>query len=121
VLDGHIVLSRRIAESGRYPAVDVEASVSRVMSAIVSREQRELVQTFRQIGACYERHRDLISVGAYRRGSDPQVDRAIALYAPMQRFLHQLPEEAVGFDASLEALRLLLADSGPTERQENVT
>ena len=121
VLDGHIVLSRRIAESGRYPAVDVEASVSRVMSAIVSREQRELVQEFRQIGACYERHRDLISVGAYRRGSDSQVDRAIALYPEMQRFLHQAPEEAVGFGPTLEALRALLADSARTDQQENVT
>jgi flagellum-specific ATP synthase len=121
VLDGHIVLSRRIAESGRYPAVDVEASVSRVMSAIVSREQRELAQAFRQIGACYERHRDLISVGAYRRGSDPEVDRAIAFYPAMQRFLHQGSEEAVGFTQSLEALRQLLADEGPAAEPENAT
>jgi flagellum-specific ATP synthase len=110
VLDGHIVLSRRIAESGRYPAVDVEASVSRVMSAIVSREQRELAQAFRQIGACYERHRDLISVGAYRRGTDKEVDRAIVLFPAMERFLAQAPEESVDFRQSMDALRQLLAD-----------
>jgi flagellum-specific ATP synthase len=121
VLDGHIVLSRRIAESGRYPAVDVEASVSRVMSAIVSREQRELVQTFRQIGACYERHRDLISVGAYRRGTDREVDRAIALYPGMERFMHQAPEEPVGFEQSLDALRQTLADKPETETKESPT
>jgi flagellum-specific ATP synthase len=88
------------------------------MSAIVSREQRELAQAFRQIGACYERHRDLISVGAYRRGTDPEVDRAIALYPAMQRFLHQGPEEAVDFARSLDALRQLLADNGAAGQGE---
>lgn len=111
VLDGHIVLSRRIAERGRYPAIDVEASISRVMNAMVPTGQRRLAQRFRQIAACYEQHRDLITVGAYRRGSDPAVDQAIDLYPRLEAFLDQPPEVAVGVTESLAELeRLLGAD-----------
>ncbi|TVQ44731.1 MAG: flagellar protein export ATPase FliI [Gammaproteobacteria bacterium] len=108
VLDGHIVLSRRIAERGRYPAVDVEASISRVMNAMVPAHQRELAQRFRQIAACYEQHRDLITVGAYRRGSDPAVDQAIDLYPRLEAFLTQPPETAVGVAESLAELERLI-------------
>jgi flagellum-specific ATP synthase len=118
VLDGHIVLSRRIAEVGRYPAVDVEASVSRVMHAVVSQEHRELALEFRRIAACYEQHRDLISVGAYRRGSDAAVDRAIRLFPEIERFLSQAPDDSVALEASLGALRTLLADSDGGETRE---
>src|SRR5207253_9320446 len=84
ILDGHIVLSRRIAESGQYPAIDVEASVSRVMHEISPREQIELARRVRQTLATYEHHRDLIAIGAYERGSDPRVDTAIALWRGIQ-------------------------------------
>lgn len=109
-LDGHIVLSRRIAERGRYPAVDVEASISRVMNALVERPHRELAQRFRQICACYEQHRDLISVGAYRAGTDPAVDEAIRLYPLLETFLTQAPEDAVSFETSRAALEQILAN-----------
>jgi flagellum-specific ATP synthase len=108
VLDGHIVLARRIAERGRYPAIDIEASVSRVMNAVIDERQRTLARRFRRIYACYEQHRDLISVGAYRRGTDPEVDRAIRLYPAMERFLEQLPESRAELAASVAALEALL-------------
>lgn len=117
VLDGHIVLSRRIAESGRYPAVDVEASISRVMNSVVSAEHRDLAMAFRRISACYEEHRDLISVGAYRAGSDPDVDRAIRLYPAIERFLTQLPTQSFTFEQSLAELGELLADPREHEQQ----
>ncbi len=117
VLDGHIVLSRRIAERGRYPAIDVEASISRVMHSMVTPAQRELAQSFRRITACYEQHRDLITVGAYRRGSDAAVDRAIDLYPRMEAFLTQTPEEAVGVGASMRALSRLLGETHASEAE----
>ena len=117
VLDGHIVLSRRIAESGRYPAVDVEASISRVLSSVADDEHLALVQRFRRIYASYSQHRDLISVGAYRRGSDAEVDRAIALYPQMERFLEQPAETSVDFAASLEQLQSLLGDEAAAEER----
>ncbi len=107
-LDGHIVLSRRIAERGRYPAVDIEASISRVMNALVDQPHRQQAQRFRQIYACFEQHRDLITVGAYRRGTDPAVDEAIRLYPELDRLLAQMPEEAVDFAASRTALQQIL-------------
>ncbi|MEQ8993117.1 MAG: flagellum-specific ATP synthase FliI, partial [Pseudomonadales bacterium] len=112
VLDGHIVLSRRIAESGRYPAIDVEASISRVMNTVVSDEHRALAQQFRAVLADYEQHRDLISIGAYRAGSDPKVDRALALLPRLRAFLTQAEGEGVAFDASLDGLRALFAEAG---------
>ena len=74
ILDGHIVLSRRLAESGLYPAIDIEASISRAMHQIATRDQLDLATRFRQVYSTYQQNRDLITVGAYRRGSDPRVD-----------------------------------------------
>ena len=108
ILDGHIVLSRRIAESGQYPAIDVEASVSRVMHEISPREQIELARRVRQTLSTYEHHRDLIAIGAYQRGSDPRVDTAIALWPRIQKFLQQDMHERVSFPESLAALRTVL-------------
>jgi flagellum-specific ATP synthase len=108
ILDGHIVLSRRIAESGQYPAIDVEASVSRVMQEIASREQIELARRLRQTLSTYEHHRDLIAIGAYQRGSDPRVDAAIALWPRIQKFLQQDMHEQVRFAESIAALRAVL-------------
>jgi flagellum-specific ATP synthase len=111
ILDGHIVLSRRIAESGQYPAIDVEASVSRAMHEIASPAQIQVARQFRQTLATYQHNRDLISIGAYQRGSDPQVDNAITLWPRMQRFLQQDMRERVDFAASLTALSAVLAES----------
>jgi flagellum-specific ATP synthase len=97
ILDGHIVLSRRLAEQGHYPAIDIEASISRAMSHLVSGQHFGLVQYFKQLYAHYQRNRDLISVGAYVGGSDPLLDEGIALYPRMEQFLKQGMFEREGF------------------------
>jgi flagellum-specific ATP synthase len=109
ILDGHIVLSRRIAEAGQYPAVDVEASVSRVMQEIIPPEHAELARRFRQTLSTYQQHRDLINIGAYQKGSDPRIDQAIELWPAMQKFLTQQIHERVGHADAVNALRQLFA------------
>jgi flagellum-specific ATP synthase len=89
ILDGHIVLSRALAESGHYPAIDIEQSASRVMHNVVSREHFELARRFRAVYSKYEKGRDLVQIGAYAQGSDPALDEAIALHEDMSRFLQQ--------------------------------
>jgi flagellum-specific ATP synthase len=104
ILDGHIVLSRRIAESGHFPAIDVEASISRVMQEIVPKSHMQLARTFRQTLSTYQQNRDLIAIGAYQKGSDPRVDHAIAQWPKLQQFLQQDMHEAVDFATSLKQL-----------------
>jgi flagellum-specific ATP synthase len=111
ILDGHVVLSRRIAESGRYPAVDVEASVSRAMHEIIPPEHQDLARRFRQQLATYEQNRDLIAIGAYQRGSDPRIDAAIALWPKLERFLQQDMHTRVDFAGSLAGLQAVMAEA----------
>jgi flagellum-specific ATP synthase len=89
VLDGHIVLSRRLAEEGHYPAIDIEASISRVMPQVVSAEHMRLSQRFKQLWSRYQQSRDLISVGAYVAGGDADTDLAIARQPAMVKYLRQ--------------------------------
>lgn len=105
VLDGHIVLSRTIADSGRYPAIDVEASISRVMVEIVTKEQILLARQFKQLYSSYHQNHDLISVGAYRKGSDPTVDKAIEKYPRLNEFLSQEIKEHFSLESSLASLK----------------
>jgi flagellum-specific ATP synthase len=107
ILDGHIALSRRIAEGGRYPAIDVEASISRVMHDIVTPEQQQLARLVRQSTAVYEHHRDLITIGAYQRGSDPRVDAAIGQHARIEAYLNQDMHVSVGYADSVQQLNAL--------------
>jgi flagellum-specific ATP synthase len=95
ILDGHIVLSRDLAEAGHYPAIDIEASISRVMPAVVSREHMRSAQRFRQVYSAYRQQRDLISVGAYQKGSDPKIDEAIVLWPKLSSFLQQETDVSV--------------------------
>jgi len=108
ILDGHIVLARRIADAGHYPAIDIEASVSRVMQDVADRDHAGLARRFRQVLSTYQQNRDLIAIGAYQRGSDPRIDAAIALWPDIQRFLQQDLHERVDFAHSLAALESLL-------------
>jgi flagellum-specific ATP synthase len=115
VLDGHIVLSRQIAETGLYPAIDVEASISRLMPLITTPEQQQLIRRFRALNAAYAQNRDLITIGAYAKGSDPRVDEAIRYWPAIQRFLQQDGNESISFAQSFEALKALLPAERPRE------
>ncbi|MCW9031639.1 MAG: flagellum-specific ATP synthase FliI, partial [Gammaproteobacteria bacterium] len=115
ILDGHIVLSRELAESGHYPAIDVEASISRAMNAVVSDEHLFAAQKFRQTYSTYQQNKDLISVGAYAEGSNPQVDEAIRLHSSQIEFLRQDRQKAVSWDNSLTQLAGVLQNSGNNE------
>ena len=104
ILDGHIVLSRALAESGHYPAIDIEQSASRVMHNVVPRAHFELARGFRAVYSRYQKSRDLIQVGAYMSGSDPQLDEAIRLQPGITAFLQQSMFEAAPMDDSIAAM-----------------
>jgi flagellum-specific ATP synthase len=109
ILDGHIVLSRRLAEAGHYPAIDIEASISRVMNAVVGPDQIDMARRFKALYATYARNRDLIAVGAYAPGSDRQLDAAIAAYPRLEAFLRQTMSEASSLPEAHGRLAALLA------------
>ena len=104
ILDGHIVLSRALAEGGHYPAIDIEQSASRVMHNVVQREHFDMARSFRAIYSRYQKSRDLIQVGAYMSGSDPQLDEAIRLQPGMVGFLQQNMFEGAPLDDCLAAM-----------------
>lgn len=108
ILDGHIVLSRRLAEAGQYPAIDVEASISRVMPQIVSEEHLQHSQNFKQIFSTYRQNQDLINIGAYAAGSDINIDEAIAMYPSLQGLIKQGMNEAVNWQKSLADLQQVM-------------
>ncbi len=108
ILDGHIVLSRDLAESGHFPAIDIEASISRVMPAVVEAGRLDLARRFRQLYSAYSQQRDLITVGAYQRGSDPRVDEAIAYWPQLSAFLQQDVDAPVDYQQSAAALEQVL-------------
>ncbi|KFJ93516.1 ATP synthase [Pseudomonas sp. 1-7] len=104
VLDGHFVLSRRLAEEGHYPAIDIESSISRVMPQVVPPEQLKQAQRFKQLWSRYQQSRDLISVGAYVPGGDADTDQAIARQPVMAQYLRQGLDENVSMAQSREQL-----------------
>jgi flagellum-specific ATP synthase len=107
ILDGHIVLSRTLGEAGHYPAIDVEASISRAMHNIVSEDQFHRAKQLKAAFSKYQRNRDLISVGAYVHGSDPMLDRAILQYPQIEAFLQQDMNQSASMAASLSHLEQL--------------
>ena len=107
ILDGHIVLSRRLVEQGHYPAIDIEASISRAMNHLVSEQHFIQVQHFKHLYAHYQRNRDLISVGAYVNGSDPLLDEAIIMHPRLSKFLKQGMYEADHYSTSMNAFSAL--------------
>ncbi|WP_233851698.1 flagellar protein export ATPase FliI [Paraburkholderia sp. HD33-4] len=109
ILDGHIVLSRSLAEAGHYPAIDIEASISRAMTALIDDNHLNKTRMFKQMLSRYQRNRDLINVGAYSSGRDAVLDRAIALYPRMEAFLQQGFRECANFQPSIDMLNALFA------------
>jgi flagellum-specific ATP synthase len=107
ILDGHVVLSRTLAEAGHYPAIDIEASISRAMTALIPPSQFDTVRRFKQMLSRYQRNRDLISVGAYAPGHDLQLDQAIAMYPRIEAFLQQSMEEPTDYPASIARMTKL--------------
>ncbi len=114
ILDGHVVLSRAIAQRGQYPAIDVGASLSRVMSDVAGRDHRADAAVLRALCASYEANRDLVLMGAYRAGTDPQLDRAMAMQPAIQAFLAQAVDERCTLDDSAAQLHALLAQPAAT-------
>ena len=104
ILDGHIVLTRALAEAGHYPAIDVEQSISRVMSAVVSKEHLAAARGVKRMVARYQRARDLISLGAYVPGQDAELDQAVQRFPAITRLLQQEPLQGAHFDDSLREL-----------------
>ncbi|MFP8965875.1 flagellar protein export ATPase FliI [Pokkaliibacter sp. CJK22405] len=109
ILDGHVVLSRRLAEEGHYPAIDIEASISRAMPQVVSPDFLKQAQKVKQLYSRYQQVRDLISVGAYVRGSDPETDQAIHLMPAIRVFLQQGLHEPVPLAVAHDLVGKLLS------------
>ena len=112
ILDGHIVLSRSLAESGHYPAIDIEASISRVMPQVVSEEHLFQARRIRQVYSTYQQNRDLITLGAYTRGTDARVDLAINAEPAIKALLQQGMKQVTAYDESLEAMSKLARGLG---------
>lgn len=115
ILDGHVVLSRRLAEEGIYPAIDVEASISRAMQNIVDDDHLKMMQRFKQLLARYQQNRDLISIGAYTAGADPETDAAIERFPYLRAFIQQGIKQAVHMSESLSNLKALLKPPANTK------
>ncbi len=113
ILDGHVVLSRQLAEMGHYPAVDIEASISRAMNDITGRDHQDSARAFKQLYSIYQRNKDLISVGAYEQGSDERIDMAIEAMPALLNFLQQDMHTPVNLEESLSQLQTLFPADEP--------
>jgi len=118
ILDGHIVLSRSLAEQGQYPAIDIEASISRLAPQINSVDNIRLQQQFKRNYSLYRQNQDLISVGAYQRGNDAEIDTAIDVQPQLRDFLRQDMTEAVNLTQSYTQLQTLM-QSAAQQAQQN--
>lgn len=113
ILDGHVVLARRLAMRNHFPAIDVSASVSRLMPEVASPEHREAAAALRDFLAAYEQAEDLINIGAYQKGTNPKVDAAIERYEAIISFLRQELDEYSPFEETLALLSEVVRPAGP--------
>lgn len=111
ILDGHIVLSRDLAQLGHYPSIDVLASVSRLMTAVTSEAQREAAKELRAVLATYRKAEDLINIGAYVKGSNDRIDHAINYVDRVNEFLRQGVDEKHSFEETVAMLTGLFSES----------
>jgi len=117
ILDGHIVLSRDLADSGHYPAIDIEASISRAMTEITTPQQQKSAQRFKKLYSTYEKSKDLISVGAYSPGHDLRLDEAVAIQPQLVEFLQQDMNSAVDIMTSCATLDTMVSESSITTQE----
>lgn len=119
ILDGHIVLSRQLADMGQYPAIDLESSVSRVMPMVTTDNQLQASQQIKQLYSIYEQNRDLINVGAYQQGTNASIDKAIAMQPQIQQFMLQSMNQAVSLSESQQQLDQLVKASVALQSEIN--
>ncbi|MFY8272895.1 flagellar protein export ATPase FliI [Pseudoalteromonas sp. SSDWG2] len=112
ILDGHIVLSRELADSGHYPAIDVEKSISRVMPQVVSEQHMQQARLLKQVMALYSENKDMITLGAYQKGTDQVLDQAIDMMPMINQFLRQGMKDVVPYDECLNSLAILFGQGG---------
>lgn len=108
ILDGHFVMDRKLAERGQYPAINVLKSISRVMNQIASPKHKELAQELRALLAAYEENRELIHIGAYKKGTNQEIDRAITFYPKIQNFLMQDIHEHITLEQAIETMNYII-------------
>jgi len=109
ILDGHIVLSRELADAGHYPAVDIEGSISRVMPMVTGNDHQNLARQLKQIYSLYQQNKDLIAIGAYTKGNDPRIDQAINVLPVINFFLQQQIQEVIPYEQSVQQLQEIIA------------
>jgi flagellum-specific ATP synthase len=110
LLDGHVVLSRKLAAEGWYPPIDLLDSISRLMPAVTAEEHREHAALLRRMMAAYVRSEDLVRIGAYKPGADPDLDRALRARTAMRDFMMQTPTEGVAYADCLLQLSALAGE-----------
>ncbi len=108
ILDGHIVLSRRLANENHFPAIDVNASISRLMTSIVSEEHKALAAKLRDILSLYSKNEDLIAIGAYKAGTNPKLDQAIQKIDRINGFLMQQTDESFSYEQVIQHMHKIL-------------
>jgi len=111
ILDGHIVLSRDLADSGHYPAIDIEKSISRVMPQVVSEPHMQQARVLKQVYSMYQQNKDMITLGAYQKGSDQMLDQAINMMPRVNAFLQQGMRDVISYDDGLHGLAQLLGQA----------
>ncbi|WP_019027019.1 flagellar protein export ATPase FliI [Colwellia piezophila] len=118
ILDGHVVLSRELADAGHYPAVNIEGSISRVMPMITSEEHQELAKQLKQMYSLYQQNKDLIAIGAYTKGNDPRIDQAINVLPVINFFLQQKINEVIPYEQSISQLKEIIAAAHANNQQQ---
>ena len=120
ILDGHVFLSRELADSGHYPAIDIEKSISRVMPKVTTKEHQAAARKFKMLYSRYMRGRELLSMGAYVPGGDAELDMAVRMWPQIQRYLQQDAEEAHSMENALAEMMKIAAAAGGSPSANSV-